>query len=538
MSKIGKISAAVVIAVFALWLLLTVVYVVSGPVVPAVQPPPTPARLMGSAYSGPSLSSTDGGTFFRNSAGTTVRLRTYGDPITETGEYVVNADRTCATDATAATQATIVAACASGALGTEVVFQPGCYKLSNALVIPCDLALICSSPGTTLRFTTAADGVRWEIPPPGFRATMRGCLIEQTADATGRMLADAGASDGYAAIRVDNVVGLGVGTRTQILSLRDVIVRGGGGMWGYGLWGADLENATIDNFKEFSSALVGVHCETSCNATTISNSEIVGEGGAPPHVLRIGVEVSGNSQDFSLYNTTVQGYFVEAGLLFSGSSPTMFGGHIEVTNPSPSRGSHVVLDGSLAAQFYGVHGGSWLIGANGSFASSVIVDGLFTDFGITLGAGTTSCEIRNSRLGSTPVNQGSFNETANNTVGGSPIPDTYRRDWTTIINPVQTQIDGGVQEVFTIPFQAQTQAFIEPSHPGGVVLNVLPSVPSFGTRSLRLIVYWDPGATITTWPTSWVWSGTPPTNGPQNTATIIDLTLFNGKCFARASEPG
>lgn len=235
----------------------------------------------------------------------------------------------------------------------------GTYRLGQRLPLGATSALMGDGAGnSTLIFTGSGDGI---VIEPEFRQLhLTGLTLHSANPRGGRALAlSSGGGGGY---------------------LADIhITAAPGARWAFGIWAENWQTSNFFSIRIVQSCTVGVHLEYGCNANQWFGLEVIGSSG--PGSIDRAVEMtsrSGNSgkivgfEEF-FHGGTFQGYFRKSAIYAAGAAPLMSGIHIENTNPRPSDGADIRLDGASASAIVNAKFAHF---QGGSFATSGIVRNL------------------------------------------------------------------------------------------------------------------------------------------------------------------
>lgn len=210
----------------------------------------------------------------------------------------------------------------------------GSYRLTERLALGEGNALVGDgSDSSVLVFVGSGDGI---VVDRSFRRLhLTGLTLRCTNPRGGRALA------------------LSTGSRGYIADLQ--ITAAPSGRWAYGVWAENWQTSNFYAIRILQSCTIGVHLEFACNANQWYGLEIIGSSG--PGTIDRALEMTSRSgsscevvsfEEF-FHGGTFQGYFRKSAIHAAGVSPLMTGMHIENTNPEPSDGADVWLDGDSAS---------------------------------------------------------------------------------------------------------------------------------------------------------------------------------------------
>ena len=262
----------------------------------------------------------------------------------------------------------------------------GTYRLSGRLVLGEVNALIGDgSDSSVLMFDGEGDGI---VVGGNFRRLhLSGLNLRCASPRGGRALA------------------LDTGSRGYLADIQITATRGG--RWAFGVWASNWQTSNFYAIRIGQSCTIGVHLEYGCNANQWFGLEVIGSSG--PGTIDRAVEMASRrgasrevvSFEEFFHGGTFQGFFRKSAIHAAGVAPLMSGVHIENTNPRPSDGADVWLDGRspsaiVNAKFAHLQGGSFGtagIVRNLSIAHSEVGD-------IALGPETLETALLGVRYGS------------------------------------------------------------------------------------------------------------------------------------------
>ena len=244
------------------------------------------------------------------------------------------------------------------AASPEVRVPRGVYRLTGGLALGKSNALIGDgSDSSILVFAGGGDGIA--VQSSFGRLHLTGLDLRCASPRGGKALALSTGSRGY---------------------LADIqITAAPSGRWAYGIWAENWQTSNFYAVRIVQSCVVGVHLEWGCNANQWFGLEVIGSSG--PGAIDRAIEMTARSASSGkvvifeeyFHGGTFQGYFRKSAIHVAGVAPLMSGIHIENTNPRPSDGADIRLDGSSAAAIVNAKFAHF---QGGSFATSGIVRNL------------------------------------------------------------------------------------------------------------------------------------------------------------------